>query len=280
MVLLLPVMVAMLVMVVDIGQLVFERIRLQTTVDACALAAATVQSAGLNEIADLNREAYLEFRKARRILKSGTWFSYGTARRPIRFFARVLDSIHRYQDMANSYFAALALRAAENTRRLNLPSSRLVAVSGASNSRLARFSTENKGFSYRFYTASCDECAVPTKHWYYPDNPAFYGRHDGSYTLMTPRVASVSSYQTYKVRRRKINPPVTYAAFGLMQRTKGFILGNSSLGIRMPPLVAYAAAKPTGGDIYRMKPSYIPMMVQLKRLTPRPGVPDLARMEH
>ena len=280
MVFLLPVMVAMLIMVVDLGQLVFERIRLQTTVDACALAAATVQSAGLNEIADLNREAYLEFKKAKRILQSGTWYSYSTAKRPIIFFEEVLSSIHAYQERASGYFASLAVSAAEKTRKMNLPETQLIMVAGASNSRLAKFQKERKGFTYRYYTSFCEECEVPAKHWYSPDDPRFSGSHDGSYTLMTPRMVSLPSCQSYDVRLKKITPPVTYAAFGLSQRTKGFILGNTMLGFKMPPLVAYAAAKPTGGDIYRMKASYIPMMVQLKKLNPRPGVPQLSRMEH
>jgi len=38
----------------DMSQLVFEKIKLQQTVDEAALAAANIQAIGLNEIADLN----------------------------------------------------------------------------------------------------------------------------------------------------------------------------------------------------------------------------------
>ncbi|MEZ4568676.1 MAG: pilus assembly protein TadG-related protein, partial [Desulfobacterales bacterium] len=109
---LLPVMLLMLMMIVNINQLVFTKIKLQNTVDACALSAAAVQAAGLNEIADLTGEMAYESAKAQWFLSSGTWHNFSFAVSARNFFynskSGVLDHIRRYQKEANAYFAAKA----------------------------------------------------------------------------------------------------------------------------------------------------------------------------
>jgi len=71
----LPVMFTLILLTINIGQMIFDRIRLQTTVDACALAGAARQSTGLNEIADLNISAVTEFRNAKKNLEGKSWSS-------------------------------------------------------------------------------------------------------------------------------------------------------------------------------------------------------------
>lgn len=71
----LPVMFTLIILTINIGQMIFDRIRLQTTVDACALAGAARQATGLNEIADLNVSAEMEFRNAKKNLEGQSWAS-------------------------------------------------------------------------------------------------------------------------------------------------------------------------------------------------------------
>lgn len=85
-----PVMMVLVVLIIDIGQMVFARIRLQTTVDACALAAASRQSTGLNEITDLNNASVEEYQNAKKNIEGAHWASYGTA---LRSYKNQLRSI-------------------------------------------------------------------------------------------------------------------------------------------------------------------------------------------
>ncbi|MEZ4549564.1 MAG: hypothetical protein R2874_03550 [Desulfobacterales bacterium] len=99
--------------------------------DACALSAAAVQAAGLNEIADLNGEMAYESAKAQWFLSSGTWHNFSFAVSARNFFynskSGVLDHIRRYQKEANAYFGTEAEAIAEDVRRRNFPESFLTA---------------------------------------------------------------------------------------------------------------------------------------------------------
>lgn len=304
-VVLIPVLLTLIIIVANIGQLIFERIRLQTTVDACALAAATVQAVGLNEIADLNHEAYVEYRKVKSILASGIWYSRSEARKVVRFYSRVFKALTKYRREANRRFARQAWDQALQVQAQNLPKATLRRVSGGSWSQLMQFREELKEVQYLYFSASCRLCPpVSARHWYDPDIPEFYGHHDGSYTLPRKRTIPLLENHVYAVRWRKITPPVTYAALELRQQSKGFLLGNRLLDMtsplkwravpreyqpyikslrvrmRMPEMVAYAAAKPTGGDTFKMNPSYQPILTLLRGLVPQPQVSSIDRMEH
>jgi len=302
---LIPVLLTLIILIADIGQLIFERIRLQTTVDACALSAATVQAVGLNEIADLNHEAFIEYWKVRRILASGVWYSRSEAQKVVRFYDNVFKALTKYRKEANRRFARQAWDQALQVQVQNLPKATLRRVSGGSWSQLIQFREELKDVHYICYTASCFLCSpVPTQHWYDPDIPEFYGRHDGSYSLPGKRTVPLLGNHEYAVRWRKVTPPVTYAALELRQQSKGFILGNRlfdmtsplnwraipreyqpyirslRVRMRMPEMVAYAAAKPTGGDVFNMDPGYQPILTLLRELAPQPQISNIDQMEH
>lgn len=275
--LLIPIMLLMVMLIANIGQLVLAKIRLQNTVDAAALAAATVQSAGLNEIADLNNELDLEYNKLQYSrLKPGIWFNEYSAQTTVDFFRKVFGSIHSYQEAANRYYARKAIRAAEEVTSINLPGSRLETLNR--NTRLMNFNYKKEKASYYYYFLNCLVCPLlPAKLWFDPDTPSTIGPHDGVLQIVARRTVPLPGEESVNVRMRKVGR-TTYSVFKLSQRPGGFMLGSSIFPL-MPELTTYAAAKPSGGNIYYKRPYYRPVMVQLKSLSP-PGVPDIAMFEH
>ena len=95
----LPIMFTLIVLTINIGQMIFDRIRLQTTVDACALAGATRQSIGLNEIADLNLSAEIEFGNAKKNLEGKSWSGDSSAlqgyNEQLSGFNKVIDTLDK-----------------------------------------------------------------------------------------------------------------------------------------------------------------------------------------
>ncbi len=275
-----PVMLMMIVLVADIGQLIFERIRLQEVVDASTLAAANIQSIGMNEIADLNRDALLEYNKFVRIMGGIIWNDSGQANRAARYYGRVFNSIHGYQEEANKYFARLAQRYAQNYVQRNLPGAELTPVQGSSLNALVSYQKERLPVNWLYYTAGCKYCYNVTKIWTYPDSPRFIGHHDGRKYIVNDRTLPVPGFKLQEVRWIKDTPPVTYAAYSLKQRPKGFLLGRRIFDAIIPEMVAYSSAKPTRGHIFNMDARYRPILKHLQRHSPNPAVPSLRNMEH
>jgi len=257
--LILPILILMVILIANIGQLVFEKIRLQNTVDICVLAAATVQSAGLNEIADLNWEMQNEHKKISRILSSGIWYNKTEADRTIGFFYNhsqtgVLNHIYRYQMVANRDYALSAWKIAQIVRKKNLPDSTLVRKK--INHQLASFQILEKPVSYQYYTADCTSpyCPpVPTQWWFPPDDPRYFMPHKGNYTLPQKRIGPVSRIDSLPERIEKTSQ--ASVIYELRQPSKEFSMGKK-LFKPMPALTAFAAAKPAGGHTLNCDPSY------------------------
>lgn len=307
----LPVMITMVILVIDIGQLIFERIRLQTTVDSCVLAAAAQQSLGLNEIADLNWSADQEYKKAKSILAGWPWYNSSHANRAFQFHKKVLDSIDSYQRSANFTFAKRAEIYAQRVKNQNLPNATLfsIAPSIVQSSLMQQDRREIKTVTYRYYATSCTgkDCypVAPTKMYRWPDDPRRIGAHITFWPNFTTRRMPVSVTRELKVRWRKRTPPMTYVAYGLTQTPKSFLLGNRLFdlsrttllpvipdsyrryingmrkSISMPRMTAYAAAKPFNGNVFSCKPQYQPMIYRLNQLKPSPMIYGyLGKMEH
>ena len=136
--------------------------------------------------------------------------------------------------------------------------------------------------SYKYYSKSCDDCSKKkTLKWHDPDNPNYYAEHDGSYKKRKRRKhKKIGSYTFNEVHWSKREFPQTYAAFGIYQHPKDFVLGSRLFETRMPAMEAYAAAKPTGGHIALCQPEYEAILVLMKALNPPPRVPNLYMMEH
>jgi hypothetical protein len=259
---LLPVMILMLALVVNIGQLVFTKIKLQNTVDACALSAAAVQAAGLNEIADLNREMAFENQKTGYFLSSGIWYDYQQAGDANRFFFNrangVIDWIRKYQEQANLSFAMDAERAAQQVKKLNLPQSFLIAKHNTP--RLMYLKEHYNEAPFIFYSDSFSEVSpVATLNWFNPDDPKFTGAHDGRLSL--PAKRTVPLYGSFQLLEKTEKKTPTYVDYDLILPAHPFILADAVFrGI--PTLRATAAARPAGGDIYQLWPSYGAILVK------------------
>jgi len=187
--LLIPVMLIMVMLIANIGQLVFEKIRLQNVADASLLAGLTVQSAGLNEIADLNNELELEYKKLKRILKSHIWYDRSQGIKAIEFYERVFYYIHEYQNNANEQFAEWARTITERVilSNYNKPDNRTWRYDIGAPSRLTSLSEpEKRSVSFR-YVIPCSGlyCPPPMPFlcWndYFAEPAEYEARHDGRY---------------------------------------------------------------------------------------------------
>ena len=262
---LVPILLLMVMLVLDIGQLVFEKIRLQNTVDASALVAANVQAVGLNEIADLNAELVQEHRKLKAILGKGIWYSSTEAKKAIRFYTTVTKNIEKYQQEVNSGYARLALVLAEKVKEDNLPGTSLRWI-GKKN-RLTSLKPNHELITYAYYTKTCSSFPVspnycppgPVLLWSDPDDPAYIGHHNGSRTELRARRLRWVSVVNMLERYTKVGE--TYAWLEIRQNAKPFILGSKRFG-DIPTLRAYAKVKPTAGNIYNYEPIYKPVMVR------------------
>ncbi len=192
-----------------------------------------------------------------------------------------------------------------------MPAATLFSIApGEVQSRLIRQGRrERKTVSYSYYTTYCtgEDCypVAPTKIYYWPDDPRRIGGHITYWPDLTVRRIPVNVTRELTVRWRKKTPPMTYAAYGLTQNSKSLLLGNRLFDlsrttflpkippgyrryinrmrkkVKMPKMTAYAAAKPTRGDVFNCEPEYIPMMFKLNRLTPSPLIYGyLGKMEH
>jgi hypothetical protein len=261
-VLLLPIMILMLALVVNINQLIFTKMKLQNTVDACALSAAAVQAAGLNEIADLNIEMAMESQKAGYFLSSGTWYDFQAARATKDFFYNssngVIDWIRKYQRQANQTYAEDAERVAQHVKQLNFPQSKLTAKHNTGQLTYLKEHFYDAGFMY--YSASYpDDPPVLTQQWFNPDDPRFADAHDGRISFPAQRMTPL--YDSFRILEKTEKKTPTYVDYDIMLPAHPFVMADAIFR-GVPTLRATAAARPAGGNIYRQRPSYRAVLVK------------------
>ncbi len=279
---LLPVMCIMLMLMVNIGQAVFEKIRLQQTVDMCALSAANVQAMGLNEIADLNFEAEFQYWSMALQHAIPFWASFSDGKNCTDFFKDVFKEILEKQDDANSDYAEAALDIAEYVKMINLPMTTLESVN-PEDSKLMKYKKVSRFYFFLFLSeCSCKYCPSLTSFTWNGNmagKAEKWGLHFGKQSEGTKCSVSIPMFGSidYKIKKKK--NPTTYSAFKITQRPKRFILASGIFG-KLDELVAYAAAKPVGGSIYNGKPQYKGVLWRLNDLEPAPDVDDLSEFEH
>jgi hypothetical protein len=292
----LPVLALMIMLTLDIAQLVFEKIRLQNVADACAYSAATVQAAGLNEIADLNRSAMLEYGKLWMIMIK----SYATpfqnitdGESAVQYYQKVFDKIREYQDDANKDFAAKALDVAEKVKKLNLDDKGIKDVSIRSiNPRSSQGNPgklmeyrENTGVVTYMYWLSVPcvpkPCMRQAMSWndMTAGDERYEGPHDGTMTTTVNSVSQMPGVGSVTYTIAKNSSPKTYSAFELKHAPHDLILAPSVFG-RTEELRAYAAAMPTGGNVEWGSAQYKAALVRMDRLDPKPNVNDLSKVLH
>jgi hypothetical protein len=284
----------MMMLVMDIGQLVFEKIRLQNVADACAYSAATVQAAGLNEIADLNLSAELEYGKLLVILAktAGAPFTDQTSgQNTVKFYEKIFKNIRGYQDKANSEYARKALDVAKRVKKADLDELGVKDVSMRSINPKSSESQPGKLMEYRkesgpygyLYWLPIVIPPVPQNATSWNDamagDASYEGGHDGSMTTTVVSIAPSAASGSVKYKISKKSSPTTYSAFELKHAPHELILASSIFG-RTKDLVAYSAAMPTGGDVEWSLPYYKPVLVRLNTLNPKPKADYISKVLH
>ncbi len=277
----LPAMFLLFAIMIDIGQLVNDRIMMQNAADAGAISGAVVQAIGLNEIADLNYEIDLEYKNLRcQLKKCGIpWLSRSHAMRLVNHYRyRIFRRIRMMQERANRFFARMANHVGEVTTILNaaVNLNKIAAESVQASilrNELARFSIFTQQVSWVHYTAWCEECLVPV---------LVYNGTKCSMITWSPRTLPMPGMATVKTRLIKEHFPVTsYAVKAIRSRRRVFMAGRE-IGIEIPELVTYAAGKPIFGHIFNMRPEYLAKLVRISDpvLDPPPEIPNLSRFQH
>ena len=283
------VMAIMTVLAANVGQLVFDKLRLQQTVDQATLGAANIQAIGLNEIADLNRAAREEYQNAKALLSPVPWFNSSLANVEIRYFDEIFYWLDYYRRDANERYAALAVEYANATMAENLPDLysqgllEIEPVAGSSIEYLTEYELIPFPVQYSYYTSWCKYCGAPAAFNGPQSPPNFisYDRRQSSrFISVINRTAPVSDVYMPDVRWAKVSPPVTYAAYKITQRRDGYAVGESTLADYYPELRVYASAKPSQGVLFGGVPSYIPLLKHLGRHDPQPAVDHLGEIQH
>ncbi|MDQ7832286.1 MAG: Tad domain-containing protein [Desulfovibrionaceae bacterium] len=286
--LLLPTLALMIFLVLNIGQLVFEKIRLQNTADACALSAAAVQAAGLNEIAELNFWSSTYVINLVRGVMGLTiilapWQNQMTADSAVNFYKGVFSAIRDYQDKANKDYAKKALSIAKATKRANLDDRGVTGVRIESMNPRADFDNPKNLIEYRKHKTTVPYSTVVSTGQYpycifqsnmtWNDAAAgdkkYFGLYLGWMTPPTCVLVVMPGFAEFDYKISKKSKPMTYSAFKLTQEAKDFVIAGSVFG-RMDKMTAYAAAMPTGGNVKSGKPKYKPVLVRLDKLDPKP----------
>ena len=111
------VLMAFLALMVDVGQLVHDRILVQSVADMAALSAANVQATGLNELADLQWEYERvedDLKEALNMGQDEYFSSQSEATNLVKYYTKLMGFIDEWQDLANTSFAVNAKKVAEN----------------------------------------------------------------------------------------------------------------------------------------------------------------------
>lgn len=295
--LLLPTLMVMVFLILNIGQLVFEKIRLQNTADACALSAAAAQAAGLNEIAEVNfwsqDYVYPIMRAVMVLSKQIPWKNKSTANSAVNYYKDVFKNLRNYQKEANAYYAEKAMIIAKAVKKANFDAIGIKNVTIASINpksgldkpgKLMEYETKTKTQSYAYVVSKSEPPLCPivvALNW--SDSMAGDKKHFATHMGATPTaicgLASTTGTAQFEYKISKKKTPMTYAAFKLTQESKSFVLAESIFG-RMQAMEAYAAAMPTKGNVEKGKPDYVAVLVRLDKLDPKPDVPDLDKVLH
>ncbi len=253
------VLVCFLAFVVDLGQLVHERILTQSAADLIALSAANTQAVGLNEIADLNME-YKGLEDDLYIhLLAGIWTSAGDATNLVEFFKEMMGRVRQLQDGANTVFAlnahAVAARVLAWFNREHGGDRPFVMVPlihpRYPGSKLTAIEPRQTSFGAYLAVTPMLCCQLVTKTFVrFRPLPFSPGSATG---IPTPGVASWDSYLNKDDRVAAYYRVLVYRPPG-----KAFVnLPAYGFDVGVPGMYAMSLAMPTGGNVEKCEPKYV-----------------------
>lgn len=260
------VLVLFLAFMVNVGQLVHDRILTQIVADSCALSAANVQAVGLNEVADLNYECQALMDELKDALKLRFWDK--SVKDMIKYYDQWMEINRQLQDISLHTFAVLAHMAAlNNVSWYNKKYGKQFAMVPLVHPRYPGFKLcPVEPYEEILEWTQHYPCSLPC-----PPLPVytFGGIRLNYLPPIGPLIKTgipLPMAQVIKGRTRKdVNVETYYRVMVTRKQHPAFVnMKRWGFDAKVPQMVAFALAMPTGGSIDDQEPEYVARMVPLK----------------
>lgn len=260
------VLVLFLAFMVNVGQMVHDRILTQVVADACALSAANVQAVGLNEVADLNWECQTLLDELQNALKLQFWDD--SVNDMIDYYDSWMEINREMQQIMLKVFPALSHLAVLNTVSwYNKKYGRKFSAIPLIHPKYPGFSLcPVEAYDVNLFWIQHYPCSIPC-----PPLPVF--NFVGIRLTIIPPIGPIPKTgipipQTRVIsgRTRKDVNVETYYRVMVTGQTHPALINMKRWGfdVEVPEMVAFALAMPTGGSIDNLDPSYFARLVPLK----------------
>jgi len=260
------VFICFLAFMVDVGQVIHDRILTQNVADMVAMSAANVQAAGYNELADLNWE-YEELQKdlVNKWLPGYIYADQSQIRNLIRYFKDWMAIVKRLMMEVNSLFPKYAERAAYKTLDYyngmyggfsidlfrQIPGGTLCALHHTPPVQL-------RGR----YVAPAKAPPIPTQiavKWRdYPIRPTMTAG------VIVPYLDILDQPYMQKLQRYPIYPTHVVVVVSRKPRRVFVNLPEQGYNVEIPRIQAWSAAMPTGGMVKGGQTSYFARFIPLE----------------
>ncbi len=258
-------LVCFLAFMVNVGQLVHDRILVQTAADMAALSAANVQAVGLNEIADLNWECQDLVDDLRDALRGRIWDS--SVNDMFDYFKFWIELNHQMQRAMNQVFPILAHLAAQNT--ITWFNKKYGGGFGFfplvhpqyPGFKLTVIEPWEEVFQYTLHIG-CPLPCPPLPVWKFLGQRWFIGIPYVKTGIAIPLVRVMSG------RTRKDPNIATYYRVQVWRRPRNAFVTLKKWGfdVEIPQMVAGSLAMPTGGSIDARRPTYVARFVPMRTM--------------
>ncbi|WP_031388450.1 TadE/TadG family type IV pilus assembly protein [Desulfonatronum thiodismutans] len=258
------VLICFLAFMVDVGQLVHDRILTQNVADMVALSAANVQAAGMNELADLNEEYRLLQRDLLKWLQIMPYADEAQVRNLVRYFKDWMTIVRELMRKANKFFPEYAEAAAYNT--LDWYNDRYGDHFEIVMINHPRPLTELVHTPpVRLFSMYLDEPREP------PPTSAWFSkkwRCEPAFKLQAMGVPFPYNDILDKPYMKKVDGSLTYMVVHVRRQARPVFVNLPAFGydVEIPTINAFAGLIPTGGTIEDGKPEYFARFVPLERL--------------
>lgn len=258
------VLVMFLAFMVNVGQLVHDRILTQIVADSCALSGATVQAVGLNEVADLNWECQLLMDELNQALSLKFWDR--TVRDLIDYYVFWMDLNRELQQAMLQAFAMLSHVAVLNTVSwYNKKYGKQFAVVPLIHPKYPGFKLcPVEPWEELIQWDQIIPCSLPC-----PPLPTFTFGGTRWLPAIGPFVKTgvpIHLAQVIKGRTRKDVEVATYYRVMVTRDAHPAFVNLKKWGfdVEVPEMYAFALAMPTGGSIDDTSPTYVARLVPLR----------------
>lgn len=254
------VLVCFLAFMVNLGQVIHDRILAQDVADMVALSAANVQAAGLNEIADLNMEYYALERDLKRWLRAaGLWVNAGAAQSLVNYFSNFMSIVNNMAQGTSTLYAGMShvmaykVLAWHNREHGGSRPFRMIPLVHPVYPGLRLTAVDYVGQGQQDYEHVIPMicCKLPASNFMpfrlMPITPTTsYGIPGVGWAVWNSylkRDPETTTYYRVLVWREPVKPLIDLPEFGFK--------------VQMPRVMATSLAMPTGGNVEDRQPSYV-----------------------